>query len=227
MYQIALPKESMKPREKLMQVGARKLSNQELLAIFLRTGTKSHSVNQVSQTILDNLTSLADFKHLSLQELQKIKGIGKVKSIEIKAMLELAHRIKEAELVKGEQIIGSKMLAEKMMAELTDKKQEHVVVLYLDTKNRIIEQRTIFIGSVRSSIVEAREILHYACKNMATALILVHNHPSGQATPSENDEYFTKKLKRACDDMGIVFLDHLVIGNKNYYSFRAETEILG
>ncbi|MGT2802562.1 DNA repair protein RadC [Streptococcus henryi] len=226
MYTIELKKEALLPRERLMDLGAEKLSNQELLAILLRTGTKSKPVLEVSLDILESLTSLADFNHLSLQELQQIKGIGEVKSIEIKAMLELSKRISKADFAQQERIMSSEKLARKMMLELGDKKQEHLVALYLDTQNRIIEQKTIFIGSVRRSIAEPREILYHACKNMATSVIIVHNHPSGSAKPSENDLIFTEKIKRSCEDIGIVCLDHLIVGKNAYYSFREETDVL-
>lgn len=226
MYTIELKEEALLPRERLLDLGAEQLSNQELLAILLRTGTKKRPVLEVSTHILGSLDSLADFRSLSLQELQKIKGIGQVKSIEIKAMLELANRINKAEYSKQERIMSSERLAKKMMMELGDKKQEHLVAIYLDTQNRIIEQKTIFIGTVRRSIAEPREILHYACKNMATSVIIVHNHPSGSPAPSENDLNFTEKIKRSCDTIGIVCLDHIIVGKNDYYSFREETDVL-
>lgn len=122
--------------------------------------------------------------------------------------------------------MSSERLAKKMMMELGDKKQEHLVAIYLDTQNRIIEQKTIFIGTVRRSIAEPREILYYACKNMATSVIIVHNHPSGSPAPSENDLNFTEKIKRSCDTIGIVCLDHIIVGKNDYYSFREETDVL-
>lgn len=226
MYSIQFIHKDLKPRERLVHSGAENLSNQELLAILLRTGTKKDNVLKVSQTILEGLESLADFRQLSLFELQEIAGIGKVKSIEIKAMLELARRIHQAEYLKKERILSSEKVANMMMNDLADKKQEHLVALYLDTQNRIIKKQTIFIGSVRRSVAEPREILHYACKNMATSLIVVHNHPSGTSHPSPNDLSFTEKIKRSCDDIGIVFLDHIIVGKGEYYSFREETDIL-
>ncbi|AQP42053.1 RadC family protein [Streptococcus gallolyticus] len=226
MYAIEMKADAMLPRERLRDLGAEHLSNQELLSILLRTGTKTTPVLEVANQILKNLDSLADFQHLSLQELQQINGIGYVKSIEIKAMIELAKRISKAEYVQKERIMSSERLARKMMLELSDQKQEHLVAIYLDTQNRIIEQRTIFIGSVRRSIAEPREILYYACKNMATSVIIVHNHPSGSPEPSENDLQFTQKMKRACEDIGIICLDHIVIGKYQYYSFREETDVL-
>lgn len=226
MYAIEMKADAMLPRERLRDLGAEHLSNQELLSILLRTGTKTTPVLEVANQILKNLDNLADFPHLSLQELQQINGIGYVKSIEIKAMIELAKRISKAEYVQKERIMSSERLARKMMLELSDQKQEHLVAIYLDTQNRIIEQRTIFIGSVRRSIAEPREILYYACKNMATSVIIVHNHPSGSPEPSENDLQFTQKMKRACEDIGIICLDHIVIGKYQYYSFREETDVL-
>lgn len=226
MYAIEMKADAMSPRERLRDLGAEQLSNQELLSILLRTGTKTRPVLEVANDILKHIDTLADFQHLSLQELQKIKGIGFVKSIEIKAMIELAKRISKAEYVQKERIMSSERLARKMMLELSDQKQEHLVAIYLDTQNRIIEQRTIFIGSVRRSIAEPREILYYACKNMATSVIIIHNHPSGSPAPSENDLRFTEKMKRACDDIGIVCLDHIIVGKYQYYSFREETDVL-
>lgn len=226
MYAIEMKADAMLPRERLRDLGAEHLSNQELLSILLRTGTKATPVLEVANQILKNLDSLADFQHLSLKELQQINGIGYVKSIEIKAMIELAKRISKAEYIQKERIMSSERLARKMMLELSDQKQEHLVAIYLDTQNRIIEQRTIFIGSVRRSIAEPREILYYACKNMATSVIIVHNHPSGSPEPSENDLRFTQKIKRSCEDIGIICLDHLVIGKYQYYSFREETDVL-
>ncbi|EHJ53197.1 RadC family protein [Streptococcus macacae] len=226
MYTIQFQKEALLPRERLETYGAENLSNQELLAIFLRTGTKKEHVLSLSNTILSNLESLADLQSYSLEELQSIDGIGKIRSIEIKAMLELSKRIFSSEYNKKERILSSERLAKLMIAELGEKKQEHLVALYLDTQNYIIKKQTIFIGSVRRSIAEPREILHYACKTMATSLIIVHNHPSGETYPSENDLYFTEKIKRSCDDIGVVLLDHIIVGRKGYYSFREETDII-
>ena len=226
MYDITIPKEALLPRERLVQLGAEKLSNQELLAIVLRTGTKKEPVMALSQSILSELDSLAELHDLSLQELQEIHGIGQAKSTELKAMLELAKRIQASEKKRSERMTGSQQVARKMMIEIGREKQEHLVVLYLDTQNRIIEQRTIFIGTVKRSVAEPREILHYACKNMATSMILVHNHPSGTVEPSDNDLRFTEKLKRCCDDMGMILLDHLIIGQKDYFSFREESDLL-
>lgn len=179
MYSISFQEDSLLPRERLAKEGVEALSNQELLAILLRTGTRQASVFEIAQKVLNNLSSLTDLKKMTLQELQSLSGIGRVKAIELQAMIELGHRIHKHETLEMESILSSQKLAKKMQQELGDKKQEHLVALYLNTQNQIIHQQTIFIGSVTRSIAEPREILHYAIKHMATSLILVHNHPSG------------------------------------------------
>lgn len=224
MYSIKTDHKLM-PRERLIRLGPEKLSNQELLAILLRTGNKEKHVLELSAYLLSSLDSLADLKKFSLQELQRLSGIGKVKAIEIKAMLELADRIQIAEQAVAAPVLSSAQVAEKMMIELGDKQQEHLVAIYLDSQNKIIEEKTIFIGTVRKSIAEPREILYYACKNMATSLIVVHNHPSGLTKPSANDYHFTEKIKRSCDYLGLICLDHIIVSKHGYYSFREKSDL--
>ncbi|MGT2935675.1 RadC family protein [Streptococcus castoreus] len=225
MYSIKCDDVKLMPRERLMRMGAESLSNQELLAILLRTGNRDKHVLELSSYLLSHMDSLADLKKMSLQELQTLTGIGKVKAIEIKAMIELAARIQAIEQTLTDRILSSVQVAEKMIATLGDKKQEHLVVIYLDSQNHVIEEKTIFIGTVRRSIAEPREILYYACKNMATSLIVVHNHPSGTTDPSPNDYCFTEKIKRSCEDLGIICLDHIIVGKKNYFSFREKSDL--
>ena len=226
MYSISFQEDSLLPRERLTKEGVEALSNQELLAILLRTGTRQASVFEIAQKVLSNLSSLTDLKKMTLQELQSLSGIGRVKAIELQAMIELGHRIHKHETLEMESILSSQKLAKKMQQELGHKKQEHLVALYLNTQNQIIHQQTIFIGSATRSIAEPREILHYAIKHMATSLILVHNHPSGAVTPSRNDDHVTKLVKEACDLMGIVLLDHLIVSHSNYFSYREKTDLI-
>ena len=226
MYSISFQEDSLLPRERLAKEGVEALSNQELLAILLRTGTRQASVFEIAQKILSNLSSLTDLKKMTLQELQSLSGIGRVKAIELQAMIELGHRIHKHETLEMESILSSQKLAKKMQQELGHKKQEHLVALYLNTQNQIIHQQTIFIGSATRSIAEPREILHYAIKHMATSLILVHNHPSGAVAPSRNDDQVTKLVKEACDLMGIVLLDHLIVSYSSYFSYREKTDLI-
>ena len=226
MYSISFQEDSLLPRERLTKEGVEALSNQELLAILLRTGTRQASVFEIAQKVLSNLSSLTDLKKMTLQELQSLSGIGRVKAIELQAMIELGNRIHKYETLEMESILSSQKLAKKMQQELGHKKQEHLVALYLNTQNQIIHQQTIFIGSATRSIAEPREILHYAIKHMATSLILVHNHPSGAVAPSRNDDQVTKLVKEACDLMGIVLLDHLIVSHSNYFSYREKTDLI-
>ena len=226
MYSISFQEDSLLPRERLAKEGVEALSNQELLAILLRTGTRQASVFEIAQKVLSNLSSLTDLKKMTLQELQSLSGIGRVKAIELQAMIELGHRIHKHETLEMESILSSQKLAKKMQQELGHKKQEQLVALYLNTQNQIIHQQTIFIGSATRSIAEPREILHYAIKHMATSLILVHNHPSGAVAPSRNDDHVTKLVKEACDLMGIVLLDHLIVSHSSYFSYREKTDLI-
>ena len=226
MYSISFQEDSLLPRERLAKEGVEALSNQELLAILLRTGTRQASVFEIAQKVLNNLSSLTDLKKMTLQELQSLSGIGRVKAIELQAMIELGHRIHKHETLEMESILSSQKLAKKMQQELGHKKQEHLVALYLNTQNQIIHQQTIFIGSATRSIAEPREILHYAIKHMATSLIFVHNHPSGAVAPSRNDDHVTKLVKDACDLMGIVLLDHLIVSHSSYFSYREKTDLI-
>ena len=226
MYSISFQEDSLLPRERLVKEGVEALSNQELLAILLRTGTRQANVFEIAQQVLNSLTSLTDLKKMTLQELQSLSGIGRIKAIELQAVIELGHRIHKRETLEMESILSSQKLAKKMQQELGDKKQEHLVALYLNTQNQIIHQQTIFIGSATRSIAEPREILHYAIKHMATSLILVHNHPSGAVSPSRNDDHVTKLVKEACDLMGIVLLDHLIVSHSSYFSYREKTDLI-
>ena len=220
MYNV-ITEETTSPRQRLMCRGVETLTDQEILALILGSGELNDL--EVAENALDSMTSLEDLERLSFKQLGAI-GIEDFKALQIKAMLELSKRVEKAGMERTERIMSSKQMARRMMLDIGDKRQEHLVAIYLDTQNRIIQQKTEFIGGVRRSIAEPREILHYACQLMATSLIVAHNHPSGEVYPSHNDLDFTDKLKRSCDDLGICFLDHLIIGKGTYYSFREERE---
>lgn len=220
MYNV-ISEETVSPRQRLMCRGVETLTDQEILALILGSGELNDL--EVAENALDSMASLEDLERLSFKQLGAI-GIEDFKALQIKAMLELSKRVEKAGMERTEPIMSSKQMARRMMLDIGDKRQEHLVAIYLDTQNRIIQQKTVFIGGVRRSIAEPREILHYACQLMATSLIVCHNHPSGETFPSFNDLDFTQKLKRSCDDLGICFLDHLIIGKGSYYSFREERE---
>ncbi|URZ86729.1 RadC family protein [Floricoccus penangensis] len=220
MYEIKEENIALMPRERLLINGAEYLSEQELLSILLRTGTKELSVGQLSHEVLETFETLDLLKKATIEELQTIKGIGKAKAIEIKAMIELGKRVQLSAPKKFGSVVSSEGLGNMLIHDLGDLLQEHLVALYLDTKNKIIRKKVIFIGTVNSSTANPREILHFAVKYMATSIIVAHNHPSGDSRPSKNDKEFTNKIMEACDIMGINFLDHIVVGKNGYYSFR-------
>lgn len=226
MYHIVFQEAGLLPRERLLTEGPDKLSNQELLSILLRTGNKNKTVYEIAQELLGSLKSLKELASMSFQELQEVPGIGKVKAIELLAAIELGKRIQTSQVIETEQIMSSQKLAKMMQQKIGHEKQEHLLALYLNTQNQIIHQQVIFIGTVNRSIAEPREILHYAIKHMATSLILVHNHPSGIIHPSKNDDGVTQQMIEACNCLGIVFLDHLIVSTDDYYSYREETDLL-
>lgn len=140
--------------------------------------------------------------------------------------LELGKRVERSNPEKTERVMGSLKFGKRMALKMKDLKQEHLVVVLLNTQNEIIKEITVFKGTVTKSMAEPREILHHAIKHLATSVILVHNHPSGSTYPSRDDDETTKHIKEACDLMGITLLDHLIVGGLEYYSYREQTDII-
>lgn len=212
--------EYTKPRERLEQLGEQALSNKELIAILLRTGTKDINVDSVAENLLAYSNGLYALKDLSLTELCHIKGIGRVKAIELKATIELGRRINQASQVKLGTIESSESAAKFLSDEMAHLKQEHVVVLFLNIKNHILQKKIMFIGSANRSVAEPREILRHALKIGATKIIVAHNHPSGNAEPSHEDKVFTQRLVDSGELVGVTVLDHIIIGDGEYVSFK-------
>lgn len=175
--------------------------------------------------LFEQFGSIKELLSVTFKELESLKF--SVKQIEkILSFVELYNRIEKDKKKTKEKVYGSEGLSKKLISEIGQEKQEHLVALYLDTQNKIIEQKTIFIGSVNRSIASPREILHYAIKNMATSLIVSHNHPSGSIEPSREDNKFTETLRDASDLLGVTLLDHLIVTDSKYYSYREENNIL-
>ena len=219
---------SERPYEKLEMYGEKALSNAELLAIIIKSGTKEESAITLAQKILslgkeknskqDNLEFLQE---LSIEEFMKIHGIGKVKAIQLKAVCELAKRISRPINVLKIKVKNPQDIANLVMHELKAEKKEIVKVVILNSQNVIIKIQTISLGGSRFAHVEPKDIFIEAIKRSATKIILIHNHPSGDATPSEQDCKFTKKIEEAAKLIGIELLDHIVIGNNEYASIKA------
>lgn len=215
----------MQPRERLEEKGVDYLTNQELLAIALRTGSKNKNVLTLSQEVLSHFDNLYDLKMASLNELMNISGIGRVKAIEIQAILELGKRVSNASQIKHGQVYSSAFLGEQLILEMKDYVQEHLLVIYLNAKNEVIKKQTIFIGTLNQSVAHPREIFRIAVKVSAARLIVVHNHPSGNPQPSDHDRLFTKRLTDCGKLIGIEVLDHLVIGSDSYVSFQESSQM--
>lgn len=177
------------------------------------------------KTLYDEFKDDNSLKNISLEELQHF-GLSKQMAYSVASLIELLCVRSKDIPEKTDPIMSSQQMAKRLMASYGDLNQEHLVAIYLDTQNRIIAEKVIFIGSVRRSVAEPREILHYGVKYMATSLVVTHNHPSGETYPSRNDVAFTDKMRRACKDLGIDFLDHIIVGKSDYYSFREEMELV-
>ncbi|WP_409254365.1 RadC family protein [Bacillus sp. SCS-153A] len=209
-----------RPRERMVQNGASSLSNQELLAIILRTGTKSESVLQLSNRVLTTFEGLRLLKDASLEEIMNIKGIGLAKAVQIMAAVEIGRRIGNLAYDDRYSIRSPEDGANYVMNDMRFLSQEHFVCLYLNTKNQVLHKQTIFIGSLNASIVHPREVFKEAFRRSAASIICIHNHPSGDPTPSREDIEVTKRLVECGKIIGIEVLDHLIIGEKKYVSLK-------
>lgn len=178
------------------------------------------SVKELSILILKEINKLQDLKSLYYEQLIKIKGVGKAKACKILAAIELGKRLHQKDSVKEIKIISANEVFEYYKEILNDKKQEHFYCIYLDSKNKIIKDKLLFIGTVNYSLVHPREVFKEAYLTSATSFICVHNHPSGNVLPSQMDVNLTKQLQVAGDQLGIPLLDHIIIGEQEYYSFK-------
>ena len=214
-----MPEED-RPYEKCLRLGAECLTDSELLAVLLRTGTKGSPSVEMAEAVLrlsKDREGLLGLHHLSLTQLQGVKGIGKVKAIQIKCIGELSKRIATATAKKG---LSFQHPAS--MEQLRHEEQELLICMMLDTKNHLLGDEMIFKGTVNSSLANPREIFLSAVSYHAVGILLVHNHPSGDCTPSEADISFTQRIKEAGELLGIPLLDHIIIGDCKYLSFREQ-----
>ncbi|HEY4623354.1 MAG TPA: DNA repair protein RadC, partial [Solibacillus sp.] len=186
--------EADRPRERLLRQGAKSLSNQELIAILLGTGTKHESVLAVANRVLLTFEKLHNLKFATLEEMTEIKGIGEAKAVLLLAAIELGRRLASKEGEQRYTIRSPEDAANFLMQDMTSLQQEHFVVLFLNVKNQILHKKTIFVGSLNASIVHPREIFREAVKRSAASIICAHNHPSGVPTPSPEDIDVTTRL---------------------------------
>ena len=216
-----IPEEN-RPRERFQKLGANVLSDAELLAIILQKGTKGENVIDMCNRLISKY-GIDKLSYLSLKELQEINGIGPAKAMQIKALFEFKRRHDLAKRTKIP-VRSAKDVFEYASRRLPDNDKEHFMVLHLDSKNRIIKDEIISTGILNASLVHPREVFKPAIKESANSIILVHNHPSGDPTPSEEDKKITKILFDAGELLDIKLLDHVIVGD-TYYSFKENKEI--
>lgn len=207
-----------RPRERFLHNGPSSLSPAELLAIILRSGTRNCNIidtcnNLISEYSLDRLSDI------SLSELQKIRGIGETKAMQIIAVFELNKRVQHGRNL-NRKVQSARDVYEYMQGRIPDETKEHLFLLYLNTKNRIMRHEIVSVGTLNASLIHPREIFKAAIRESANAIILVHNHPSGDVEPSSADKQVTTMLKQASTLVQIDLLDHVIIGSDNWFSFR-------
>jgi DNA repair protein RadC len=208
-----------RPRERLLEKGSEALSDAELLAIILRTGTKKDNALVFAQNIL-NQQSLVNLSRMSASSLSQIYGIGQVKACQIVSCFELARRLLSGESKNRQQINSASDVASYYIPKLSFMKKECLVAIYLDARRRRIKDEIIATGSIDAAVISPKEIFHHAIVEKASAVILVHNHPSGDSSPSEEDITVTNELAIAGNLLGIQVLDHVVVSDNGFTSMR-------
>ncbi len=222
-----LPK-SEQPYEKFLAVGEENLSDAELLAILIRSGTQGMSAISVANHVISAGTKeqgLLNLQLMSYQELQSIPGIGQVKAIQLKCLGELSKRIAKTNRRLSLNFTIPKTVAEYYMEEYRLKQQEHLLLIMVNTKGGLIGEKVIFKGTVNGSLVSPREVFIEALQRQAVYIILLHNHPSGDPSPSGEDISLTRRMQEAGNLIDIQLLDHIIIGEHKYFSF-AEKDLL-
>jgi len=218
--------EDDRPREKLIAKGKSALSNAELLAILLRSGSTKETAVDLSKRILSEVSdNLLELSKLSLAEFMKFKGIGEAKALSIIAALELGKRCRVSEVAVKEKISGSRDVFEYFQNNLADNQYEEFWILLLTRANKIIKKSSISQGGIAGTVADPKKIFKTALENNASSIILCHNHPSGNIKPSEADIKLTKKLKDAGVLLDISVLDHVIVGDNTYFSFADENLI--
>lgn len=209
-----------RPRERFLKYPIDTIKTEELIAIILRTGSKNESVIELSKKVLYSYRNLKTISSAPLKDLTKIKGIGLSKAIQIKAAIELGKRTQLESFDTVVKLVSPEAIFLFLKDHLEMKMQEHFIAIYLNTKGELIKKETLFIGSLNSSLVHPREVFKYAVIHSAAAIIIAHNHPSGDPTPSKNDIEVTNVIKENSKMMDILLMDHVIIGRNRYFSFK-------
>ena len=214
---------SERPRERLIKYGAGNLSNEDLVSIIIKTGCLGYSVRDIALIVIKRLENIGNLQELNMNYLKGIKGLGDVKIIELLASIELGKRVYlNSHKVNSLKYNNPYLVYQDNLPLFRGKKQEYFYCLYLDNKNRLIERKVLFMGTVNRSIVHPREIFKEAYLLSSSGIICMHNHPSGEILPSNEDIELTKSLVEIGKIQGINVLDHLIISDNAYYSFSEE-----
>lgn len=211
--------ESLMPREKMLQSGIGSLSDVELLALFLRTGTPGKDVMTLAKEMLSHFGSLYGLLTADFIQFRSISGVGIAKYAQLKGIAELARRYYNVRMMEENSLLSPEMTREFLQSQLMEEEREIFLVIFLDAQHRVISHSRLFAGTLSHVEVHPREIIREAIKLNASALILAHNHPSGCAEPSKADKLITERVVKCCQFMDIRVLDHLVIGRGEYVSF--------
>ncbi len=215
-------KKENRPYEKFLSKGPEALTDAELLAIIIRTGTYSKTSVELADSVLDlsKNGNILGITHLGLKELQSIKGIGYVKSLQIKCVAEISRRISKSSVSFNKEFLSPEIIANYYMEDLRHLETEHLIVVMLNTKHRFLGDFELSKGTVNASMASPREAYIEALKAGAVYIVLIHNHPSGDPLPSREDIVTTKRMKEAGNIIGITLIDHIIIGDNKYISLK-------
>ncbi|MBI4845602.1 MAG: DNA repair protein RadC [Candidatus Omnitrophica bacterium] len=211
--------EDERPREKLLRNGEHTLSNAELLAILIRTGINGQSAVDISRKILSKFKAFRQMSHTDMRSWREFKGLGLAKIAQIKAALEIARRMGEETLDKKTKISSAKEVVSLLLPRMRDLKKEVFKIIFLDSQNRVIDITEQGTGTVNQASFYSREIFQKALEYFAVSIICVHNHPSGNCLPSEQDKLFSQRLFDAGKLLQVAFLDHIIVSEEGYFSF--------
>lgn len=210
------------PREKLLQLGAESLSDSELVAIFLRTGTKGMPVTELAEQVLVAFGSLRGLLSATLEDFCRVKGLGQTQFVQLQATKEMTKRYLSQQMRCNEAIDAPEMAVMYFQSELESHEREVFMVLFLDNQHRLIKKEKMFYGTINQASVYPREVVKAALKCNAAAILVAHNHPSGNCAPSDADRQMTNRLEQACELVDIRFVDHIIVGKGDYFSFVEE-----
>lgn len=212
--------ESERPRERLLSCGVEHLSNEELLSIIMKTGTKNKNVKELSIDILNKYGTVSNLKEVQVESLKEIRGVGTVKAIELVATIELGRRIFLNNKANNKRkLVNAKDIWLETRYLFFNKKQEYFYALYFNNKQELIDKKMLFKGTINRSVVHPREVFKEAYLLSASSIICMHNHPSGDTTPSREDIQFTQRIFQIGNIQNIIVQDHIIVSDYTYYSF--------